>query len=133
MQEYDVALKLLLQGSAKLALRQVTGIAVVHWLNVELPEIRNTRVDLLAETADGGLILLELQSTHDSLMALRMAESWLSVYRQFDRLPHQVLLYVGQAPFRMSQGLNGPNLEFRYHAVDVRSLEGEPLLDSPEV
>jgi hypothetical protein len=60
MHEYDTALKLLLRGSADLIIRQLTGAPVIKWLNVELPEVRNTRVDLLEETAAGGLVHIEL-------------------------------------------------------------------------
>src|ERR1022692_3008987 len=62
MQEYDVALKLLLQGSAKLTMRELTGTAIAKWLDVELPKVQNLRLDLLGQTVDGGLIHLELQS-----------------------------------------------------------------------
>jgi hypothetical protein len=36
MQEYDVALKLLLRGSAKLTLRELTGTVVENWVDAEL-------------------------------------------------------------------------------------------------
>ncbi len=52
MQKYDVTLKLLLQGSARLAMFQLAGGAVEKWLNVELPKVQNPRADLLGETAD---------------------------------------------------------------------------------
>ena len=54
MQEYDAALKLLLQGSATLTMRELTGTVVKKWLNVEMPKVRSLRLDLLGETADGG-------------------------------------------------------------------------------
>ena len=53
MQEYDIALKLLLQGSAKLTVRELTGGPVEKWLDIELPKVQNTRMDLLGETAAG--------------------------------------------------------------------------------
>jgi hypothetical protein len=56
MQEYDVALKSLLQGSATLTLRELTGTAVARWLDVQLPKVQNLRLDLLAETVDSGLV-----------------------------------------------------------------------------
>ena len=74
MQEYDVALKLLLRGPATLTMLELTGGTVEKWLDVELPKVRNTRVDLLGETGDGGLVHLELQSGNQAGMALRMAE-----------------------------------------------------------
>jgi len=59
MQEYDVAMKLLLRGSAKFTMRELTGTAVEKWIDVELPKVvQNTRVDLLGETADKGLVPL---------------------------------------------------------------------------
>jgi hypothetical protein len=77
MQEYDVALKLLLQGSPTLTMRELTGTTVAKWLNVELPKLQNAqnlRLDLLAETVDGGLVHVELQSSNDAaIMSVRRA------------------------------------------------------------
>jgi hypothetical protein len=133
MQEYDVALKLLLRSSAKLTMQQLSGSVVKGWLDVELPEVMNPRVDLLGETVDGVLFHLELQSANDVNMPLRMAEYCLRVFRQHGRFPRQALLYVGQAPLRMENELLGPDLSFRYRAVDVRDLDGERLLESDQV
>jgi hypothetical protein len=105
MQEYDVALKLLLRGSAKLTMRELAGTAVETWLDIEMSKVQNSRVDLLGETADKGLVHLELQSGHDPDMPLRMAEYCLGVFRLFERFPRQVLLYVGEAPLRMASEL----------------------------
>jgi Domain of unknown function (DUF4351) len=133
MQEYDVALKLLLRGSAKLTMRELTGTAIEQWLDVEQPKVRNTRVDLLGETGDKGLVHLELQSGNDPTMPLRMAEYCLGVFRLFGRFPRQVLLYVGEAPLRMESELRGPDVWFRYRPIDIRDLDGERLLESDYV
>src|SRR5208283_4545161 len=77
MQEYDIALKMLLKGSAALTLRALTGTAVAKWLDVELPTVRkaqNLRLDLLSQTAGGQLIHIELQSGNDAAMPFRMIE-----------------------------------------------------------
>ena len=134
MQEYDVALKLLLRGSAKLTMRELTGTSVETWLDVELSKVvQNTRVDLLGETEDKGLVHLELQSGNDATMPLRMAEYCLGVFRLFGRFPRQVLLYVGEAPLRMESELRADDVWFRYRAVDIRDLDGDRLLESQEV
>src|ERR1035437_9304557 len=125
MQEYDVALKLLLLGSAKLTMRELTGTAVETWLDIEMSKVQNSRVDLLGETADKGLVHLELQSGHDPNMPLRMAEYCLGVFRLFERFPRQVLLYVGEAPLRMAKELRGDDVWFRYRAIDIRELDGD--------
>jgi hypothetical protein len=133
MQEYDVALKLLLRGSAKLTIRELTGVAVEKWIDVEMPKVQNTRVDLLGETSEKDLVHLELQSGNDPSMALRMAEYCLSVFRLFGRFPRQVLLYVGEAPLRMASELRGRDVRFRYRAIDIRDLDGDRLLESEQV
>jgi predicted transposase YdaD len=133
MQAYDVALKLLLQGSAALTLRALTGTAVAKWLDVELPKVQNLRLDLLGETVDGGLVHVELQSSNDPAMPLRMAEYCLGVFRLFGRFPRQVVLYVGEPELRMESGLTGPGMLFQYRLIDIRTLDGDRLLESEEV
>ena len=133
MQEYDVALKLVLRGSASLTIREVAGIVVENWLDVELTKVQGRRADLLGETADRSLIHLELQSSQDAAMPLRMAEYCLGIFRLFGRFPRQVLLYVGEAPLRMESELRGPDMWFRYRAIDIRELDGDRLLESEEV
>jgi hypothetical protein len=83
MQEYDVALKLLLRGSPTLTMRELTGTAVAKWLDVELPKVQNPRLDLLGETVDRGLVHVELQSGNDAAMPLRMAEYCLGIFRLY--------------------------------------------------
>jgi len=133
MQEYDVALKLLLQGSARLTIRELAGGPVEKWLDMELPKVQNLRMDLLGETAGGDLVHVELQSRNDAAMPLRMAEYCLGVFRLFGKFPRQVLVYVGEAALHMESQLRGPNVWFRYRAIDIRELDGDRLIESEEV
>jgi len=132
VQEYDVVFKLILQ-SVDLTIHEIGGPPIVRWLNVELPEVRNTRVDLLGETAASELVHIELQSTNDPDMPLRMAEYCLRVRRNFRKFPQQILVYLGEAPLTMQSELSGPRLSYSYRIVDIRDLDGERLLASPEV
>lgn len=133
MQQYDTTLKLLLQRAAQQSIQELTGARVARWLNVELPELGNRRADLLGETTDGGLIHIELQSQNDAAMALRMAEYYLRIYRHLQRLPRQIVLYVGRARMRMPADLQTPHLSFRYDLVDIRAIHGEGLLKSDRI
>jgi hypothetical protein len=133
MQDYDVALKLLLRGSASLTMRELTGAKVEKWLDVELPRVQSPRADLLGETVEGDLIHLELQSGNDVMMPVRMAEYSLAVFRLFGRFPRQFLLYVGQARLRMRSELRSPDLSFQYRQIDIRDLDGDRLLQSEDV
>jgi hypothetical protein len=68
MQDYDVALKLLLQRASRATIRELTGTAIDRWLDVELPKVQNQRADLLGQTVVGDIVHLELQSSNDALM-----------------------------------------------------------------
>ncbi len=120
MQEYDVALKLLLQGSASLT-------AAAKWLDVELPKVQNLQLDLLGETVDGGLVHVELQSGNDAAMPLRMAEYCLGIFRLFGRFPRQVVLYVGEPQLRMENELRGVDVLFWYGLIDMSASELEDV------
>jgi hypothetical protein len=138
MQDYDGTLKLLLQASAASVLRQLTGMTITRWLNAEMPRVKTMRADLLGETADGHLIHIELQASNDPLMALRMAEYALLIYRQHARFPRQIVLYVGGPPMRMSASLTepdavNPDFLFKYRLIDIRDLDGADLLASPHI
>jgi hypothetical protein len=133
MQEYDVTLKVLLRGSARLTMRELTGGVVEEWLDVELSKVQSPRVDLLGKTADKSLLHLELQSTNDTTMPLRMAEYYLGVFRMFQSFPRQLLLYVGEAPLGMNSELRSPDCWFRYRAMDIRDLDGDHLLESADI
>jgi hypothetical protein len=62
-----------------------------------------------------------------------MAEHCLGVFRLFGRFPRQVVLYVGEPELRMENELRDVDVQFRYRVIDMRSLDGELLLESEEV
>lgn len=132
MHEYDIALKSVIRRLSGSALEGLTGFAIERWHNIELPEVRTLRADMVGETADGSLVQVELQSANDPDMALRMAEYALAVYRQFRQFPQQIVLYVGRAPLAMPELLAGHSLAFRFRVVDIRDMDGDALLASPD-
>ena len=133
MHEYDIVLKKVLRRVTDSVLRDLTGFTVERWHNAELPTVQSRRADMLGETADSTLVHIELQSTNESGMALRMLEYAAAICRQFHRFPEQMVLYVGDAPLRMKGRITGPRLAFACRMVDIRSLDGEALLASGRV
>ena len=130
--DYDGALKLLLRTSAHSALREITGAVIEKWLDVEL-HLGTRRPDLLGETSDGRLIHLEIQTKNDGNMPLRMAEYGLGVYRMYGKFPRQFCVYVGRGPIRMEPGLRLPGLRTRFSLIDISTIDGKGLLESPEI
>src|ERR1035438_3958932 len=133
MHEYDVTLKSVLTRVAGSALARLTGFTVTQWHNAELPAVRNRRADLLGETAEGRLVHIELQSTNQAHMAVRMLEYSLAIRRKFRRFPEQIVLYVGNAPLRMKGRLRSPGLTYECRFADIRELDAAPLLASPSL
>jgi hypothetical protein len=88
--DYDVALKLLLRDPKSVAMRELTGVAVENWLDVQLPKVQNLSVGLLGEGRDGTLVHVELQSTNDATVPLRMAEYCWGIYRLLGWFPRQL-------------------------------------------
>jgi predicted transposase YdaD len=131
-QRYDTAFKQTLQH-VDVAMRELVGSAVTSWKNIEFPQVRAPRADLLGETKAGELVHLELQSGNANDMAIRMLEYGLAALRKYHSFPTQVCLYVGEKRARMKTELRGPHLEYSYRLVDVRELDGERLLKSGRV
>jgi hypothetical protein len=132
MHEYDTVLNSLLQDPRNGILELITGVKIGRWLNVEMPEVTQPRVDLLGETVgDRSLVGVELQSYNDALLPLRMAEYSLHVYRLHRRFPKQYVLYVGNAAMNMASELVGPNFYCRYEIIDIRDVSEDWLLRSP--
>jgi predicted transposase YdaD len=131
--EYDTVLKALLQSPQNTVFERITGARIEQWLNVEFPEVQQTRVDMLGIAVGRGrqLFGLELQSANDMKLPLRMAEYALRTYRLHEMFPDQYVLYVGNAEMRMPSELAGPNFHCRYKIIDIRDLDEEALLASP--
>jgi predicted transposase YdaD len=104
----------------------------MRWINVEAPKVSNRRVDLLGELPDENLVHIELQSRNEKDFPLRMAEYLFGIGRQYGRLPRQVALYVGEAPLRMKDRIESPDVSVRFHLVEIRDLDGERLLASAQ-
>ena len=130
MHEYDIALKRVLRPLGSGVLAELTGAVIERWHNVELPEVASRRADLLGSTAAGELIHLELQSTNDTGMVLRMAEYALAIRRRFELFPMQVVLYVGKKPMRMPARVDSAHLTYQCRFADIREIDGEKLLAS---
>ena len=133
MHEYDTVLKALLQSPQTTIFEKIIGARIDHWLNVEFPEVRQTRADLLGVTTIHArdLAAVELQSTNDRMLPLRMAEYALRIYRLYEVFPKQYVLYVGNEEMKMSSELVGPDFYCRYNLIDIRELDEESLLNSP--
>src|ERR1043166_9619212 len=133
MPAYDSTLKFLLQSAERFTQVLLPEGEIVEWLNVEFPRMQQLRVDLLGRTAAGGLLQIELQSNNDATMPLRMVEYGLAILRTLGLFPRQIVVYVGQDRLTMASRLIVPGLDFHFELIDIREVDSEPLLASPQV
>jgi hypothetical protein len=80
-------------------------------------------LDLVGELPDRNLVHIELQSRNEKDFPLRMAECLFGIWLRFGRLPRQVVLYVGEAPLRMRDRVEAPDVSLHFHLVDIRDLD----------
>ena len=100
-------------------------------LTIEYPTIRMRRPDLVVRLTDGRLYHLELQSDNDAAMPWRMLEYYGLLSQRYEQQPLQHVLYVGERPMTLVTQIDHTTLSFQYEAIDVRILDGQPLLHSP--
>ncbi len=111
----------------------LSGTAIARWLDVELPKSQNLRMDLLGEAADGTLHHFEIQSRNEHKIEVRMGEYCMGTIRLTDKFPKQYLIYVGEAPLNMPTELRGPDVVVQYRTIDIRELDGDALIASPDL
>jgi predicted transposase YdaD len=131
-QQFDVSLKTLFRYSHGIVSRMLFGGPVVEWLNVEQPDVRNVRVDLLARRDDGTLRHVEFQTTNEPDMARRQADYYMGFWRLLDQHVEQVMLYLSREPLGMDPVFATPAMRYHYTIVNVRELDGLELLASED-
>ena len=130
-QEYDVTFKYMFRNPRGVLARMLFGDAV-EWPNIELPEVRNLRTDLLARASDGVLRHVEIQTSNEAGMGFRMLEYYTGLYRLQRAHVEQTMLYVGREALRMADAFETPSTRHRFRIVNLREMDGEDLLASAD-
>jgi len=129
--DYDVSLKLLFRRSTGLVAQQLFGPGgVSEWVDVEQPKVNNPRVDLLARCADGLLRHVELETRNRPDTPRRAAEYYLGFHRLLNEDVEQVILFASRDELAMSPVFETRFMRYQFRILDIKSLDGEPLLAS---
>jgi hypothetical protein len=133
-QTYDVSLKaLFLRNSSGIIRRKVFGSGgIAQVLPTEQPQVFNHRADLVARTEDGIVHHLEFQAKNENVFPRRMLGYYVYYEGVYGEHVVQTVLYIGREPLRMPDFYVTPCLQFRYTIVNLRELDAEPLLESPD-
>lgn len=126
----DITLKSLITEAGDEMLRfLIGGGKLAEWLNVELPQVRNPRVDLLARLTTGDLLHLELHGDN-RMTPERMLEYGVGIWRSQGKFPKQLLVYLGNAEMRILNEVRLEGLQYRFEKIDIRALDGDAMAES---
>ncbi len=133
---YDIPLRRLIKDIPVNFLRLVFNKSFypkeAKFLDVKLPKLFEREADLIVEHK-GEIYHLELQSTDDPKMGLRMLYYHLLILENYGKIPYQAVVYVGEKPLkRMSPIVETSTLRFEYRLIDLNKVDCSLLLNSPE-
>ncbi len=131
-QQFDVSLKALFRHSRGVMSRILFGGPVAEWLNIEQPDVRNLRADILARVTGGSLRHVELQIRNDPEIGLRELDYYVGFQRLLKEHVEQIVLYAGREPLTMKPLFESPSTQHKFRIVDVRQMDGEDLLESDD-
>jgi len=131
---YDIPLRKLIKDLPINFLKLVFGkdfkSSEVKFLDVKLPKLFEREADLIIESK-GEIYHLEIQSSDDPKMALRMLYYYALIYENYGKIPHQAVVYIGKKPLRkMKNYLRLPHLNFDFELVDLNTIDCNLLLKS---
>ena len=108
-------------------------------LPTEHQRVEDRRADLVVKLRDRAgetfLLHIEIQNNNDATMPLRMMRYMTDILLGHPGLPlRQYLIYIGSEPLTMPDGIQGPDLHYRYGLLDMRDVDCRYLLekDTPD-
>ncbi|MBF0343904.1 MAG: hypothetical protein HQL06_06695 [Nitrospirae bacterium] len=129
-QIYDVLLKDIIKDVPPKFLKILTGYETGRFLDIQLPDVQVRQPDLLVEVEDGNIVHIEIQSTDDKSITKRMYEYSALINRQFNKLPLQTLLYIGDKEVTTVNRLCNRDVNYSYRVIDVKEVDCCQLLQS---
>ncbi len=130
---YDTTIKELLLDRPELLLGLLVGepVKVSRVLTTELPKVENLRPDLLFELADERIVHLELQAQPVTFFGHRMLSYRQRIWETYQRVPLQIVLWLGKGPVRIPDRISEPGLDYSYPVVNLQEVDTPELLESP--
>ncbi|WP_456401773.1 hypothetical protein [Persephonella sp.] len=133
MGKVDITLRDVVQEIPQRFIKILTGKSGVRLLDTSLPEVKDRRVDLLVELEDKSIFHLEIQTTNDPNMPIRVLEYFvLLLFKYPDREILQTVLYIGEKPLKMKNFVKKQNIDFSFNLKDIKEIKCEELIKSED-
>ncbi|NOQ36644.1 MAG: hypothetical protein GQ569_12250, partial [Methylococcaceae bacterium] len=81
------------------------------------------------------ILHIEIQSSNDYAMPLRMMRYYTDIAFNYPKLPiEQYVIYIGKQPLKMKSEVAGKNWQYRYNLIDMHSVDCQTLIkqDNPD-
>ncbi len=134
MGKYDITFKEIFFSGIdppKNFFQHIIGIPLVKPLPTNLPSVKESVVDFLGEMADGSILHLEVQSTNDPDMHLRMHRYFCLINEKYpDREIIPFVLYVANKRMNMTTEIKKKYVTYRYELIDIRDIDCRVLMNS---
>ncbi|MEO5358671.1 MAG: hypothetical protein H7844_15430 [Nitrospirae bacterium YQR-1] len=123
--KYDITLKELLKDIPTKFLKIISGFETGKFLDTQLTNVSLLLPDLLIELPDLTLLHIEIMSNPEKMLK-RMYVYNALIFNDFDRLPRQILLYVGDKPLNIENTMG----EYSFEIINIKDINCAELLES---
>ncbi|MCX8076542.1 MAG: hypothetical protein N3C57_05870 [Aquificaceae bacterium] len=103
---------------------------VLEVLESTFPATKERRADFVGRLEDGTIVHVEIQSSYDSTLPLRLIELYLMIYERYKAYPLQILLWVGDGKCPYKEKYSFGELKHRVKVVDMKEISCRELLES---
>jgi len=136
MAEKDITTKKILKHIVKDIAHYVFNIKLdeAEILETEYQRVEERRADLVIKARQGQRIFIlhiEIQNDNQAIMPLRMMRYYTDIALAYPDISdiEQYLIYIGKDSLRMPAGIENNNHQYRYHLVDMHSIDCEIFLN----
>ncbi len=130
---YDRSLKELFSKIPTNFIKLLIDKDIKDILDTNFPSISENKADLIARLEDDSIFHLEIQSTNDKNMPLRMIKYALLIYEKYKIYPKQLVLYIGDKKLNTPNHLNFEKLNYYYDVKNIKDFDCSKLIDSQNI
>jgi hypothetical protein len=130
--KYDNLLKTIFYDAMPAFIRLLGCSPISEYLNIEFPARPKMVADVVARLADGRILHIEFQLKNDPRMHWRCFHYFGAIQEQNEGSEViQFVIYIGNSPVQMKREIVSPSLNYHYEIVDMRDLDPDIFLASP--
>jgi len=131
--QYDKTLREILNSTPVVLIKLLTGKNIKENLNPKFPSIEEREVDFLVKLENDEIFHLEIQSSNDKNMPVRMLRYAILIENRYNKFPIQAVLYVGDRKLNIKNKVKFNNLSYSYKVYDIKEIDCNKLINSSSI